>query len=339
MKTMSKRFLVLLTVMTMFLMSCLCVFADTTLDGGGDAKGVASTTAYSNMIEFCKRPWGDNCAMIGGVGGNLSAAYMTSLQKKMYTVKDGGYYLYSEVCGSTDASDEIVDLNKFNQLTTGSKQKFLEDLFKVANAFAYATEKGGQDMRNITGGANSETVGILYNYLEGKDGMGSVLMASVMENTKPDFSSANKIYAPFSGVIGTVLGLIAIIIMALLGVTMALDIAYITIPAVQLMLDGGEGGGSGHTGMGMGQPGQGGGKGKGLSGLVSQAARNAVQAAAGNGNQGQGGEGNKMALGVYFKYRWLELVVLGICLLYLVSGNIYSFVAWVLDLVSGFLGF
>ena len=46
-----------------------------------------------------------------------------------------------------------------------------------------------------------------------------------------------------------------------------------------------------------------------------------------------------MALGVYFKYRWLELVVLGICLLYLVSGNIYSFVAWVLDLVSGFLGF
>lgn len=331
MKTMSKRFLVLLTVMTMFLMSCFSVFALN--------NQTASTAAYDNLIKFCKTPW-TNCGTIGApsVGGNLSASYMQELQKKTYPIKDGGYYLYSEVVGSTLAGSEIVDLNKFNQLTTGSKQKFLQDLFKCANAYAFATEKGGDKMKTITGGANSETVGILYEYLEGKDGMGSVLMASIMENTKPDFSSANKIYEPFSGVIGTILGLIAVIIMALLGVTMALDIAYITIPAVQLMLDGGEGGGS-HTGMQPGQPGAGGGKGKGLSGLVSQAARNAVQAAAGQGNQGQGGEGNKMALGVYFKYRWLELVVLGICLLYLVSGNIYSFVAWVLDLVSGFLGF
>ncbi len=330
MKTLSKRFLVLLTVMTMFIMSCVSVFA---------SNSVASTDAYQNLITFCKTPW-TNCGQIGApsVGGNLSAAYMQELERKTYPVKDGGYLLYSEVVGATAPGTEIVDLNKFNQLTTGSKQKFLQDLFKCANAYAYATEKGGDTMKTVTGGANSETVGILYQYLEGKDGMGSVLMASIMENTKPDFSSANKIYAPFSGVIGTILGLIAIVIMALLGVTMALDIAYITIPAVQLMLDGGEGGGS-HTGMQPGQPGAGGGKGKGLSGLVSQAARNAVQAAAGQGNHGQGGEGNKMALGVYFKYRWLELVVLGICLLYLVSGNIYSFVAWVLDLVSGFLGF
>lgn len=331
MRTLSKKFLVLLTVMTMFIMSCVSVFALN--------NQTASTAAYDNLIKFCKTPW-TNCGTIGApsVGGNLSASYMQELQKKTYPIKDGGYYLYSEVVGSTLAGSEIVDLNKFQQLTTGSKQKFLQDLFKCANAYAFATEKGGDQMKTITGGANSETVGILYEYLEGKDGMGSVLMASIMENTKPDFSAANKIYAPFSGLVGTILGLIAILIMALLGITMALDIAYITIPAIQLMLDGSEGGGT-HTGMQPGALGAGGGHGKGLSGLVSQAARNAVQAAAGQGNQGQGGEGNKMALGVYFKYRWLELVVLGICLLYLVSGNIYSFVAWVLDLVSGFLGF
>lgn len=334
MKSLSKRILVLLTVMTMFIMSSLTAFATNT-------SNVYADSAYSTLIKLCKDPGGTGTANIASVKGNVSAEYLKSLNTKTYPVKDGGYLLYQEITGSTLKGDDIVDINKFNQLTTGSKQKYLQDLFKVANAVAYATERGGTAFTgagSVTSGANTETVNILYQYLEGKEGMGSVLMASIMENTKPDFASANKIYKPFSGLVGTVLGVIAIVIMALLGITMALDIAYITIPAIQLMLDGGEGGGT-HTGGPMGQPGAGGGKGKGLSGLVSQAARNAVQAAAGQGNQGQGGEGNKMALGVYFKYRWLELCVLGICLLYLVSGNIYSFVAWLLDLVSGFLGF
>jgi hypothetical protein len=330
MKTFGKKIFTLLTVMTLLVASTIGAFAAPGL-------GQTATGAYTNLIKFVKTPW-TSASQIGGVSGNLSPDYMNNLQSKTYPVKDGGYYLYSELIGSTLAGNEIVDENKFNQLTTGSKQKFLQDVFKCANAYAYATEKGGSSMSAITNGANSETVGQLYTYLEGKDGMGSVLMASIMENTKPDFSSANKIYQPFSGVVGTILGLIAVVIMALLGITMALDIAYIVIPGVQLMLDGGEGGGT-HTGGQPGMPGAGGGRGKGLSGLVSQAAKNAVQAAEGQGNQGQGGEGNKMAIGVYFKYRWLELVVLGICLLYLVSGNIYSFVAWILDLVSGFLGF
>ena len=126
MRTLSKKFLVLLTVMTMFIMSCISVFALN--------NQTASTAAYDNLIKFCKTPW-TNCGTIGApsVGGNLSASYMQELQKKTYPIKDGGYYLYSEVVGSTLAGSEIVDLNKFQQLTTGSKQKFLQDLFKCAN--------------------------------------------------------------------------------------------------------------------------------------------------------------------------------------------------------------
>ena len=334
MKAISKKITLLLTVLMLVVMNCITVFAE--------GNNFNSTEAYTRLLNVCRAPW--QHTELSKVSGNVSAGYLTGLESKTYNVKDGGYYLYSQITVG-DVSENvgngdvnwIVDDNKFNQLTIGAKQKYLEDLFKVANAVAYATEKGTSKDGNINAGANTETVQQLYQYLETKDGMGSVLMASILQDTKPDFASANKIYAPFSGIVGTVLGLIAVVIMALLGVTMALDIAYIVIPAVQLALDSGEGGG-GH--VGMGGPGGGGNKGKGLSGLVSQAAKNAVQAAqGGQGAQGQGGDGNKMAVGVYFKYRWLELCVLGICLLYLVSGNIYSFVAWILDLVSGFLGF
>lgn len=319
MRSISKRFFVLLMILTMTLTTMFSAFAT-----------ASASDAYQFLITGLKDP--ASLATVFGVAGNSTLDY-GALPSKQYKTSGGGYALYVEIIkDDTGRPADIVNENLFNQLTIGSKQDFVQDMFTVANAIAYATEKG--DLSAYTRGANTDTVNQLYTYLETKEGMGTVLMASIMENTKPNFAAANQIYAPFSGVIGTVLGLISIVIMALLGVTMALDIAYIVIPTVQLMLDGSQGSG-GHDG-----PGGHGGSKKGLSGLVSQAAKNAVQAASGGqGGQGQGGEGNKMALGVYFKYRWLELVVLGICLLYLVSGNIYSFVAWILDLVSGFLGF
>ena len=51
------------------------------------------------------------------------------------------------------------------------------------------------------------------------------------------------------------------------------------------------------------------------------------------------GGSKKQALGVYLKRRIPMLVLLGICLLYLVSGSIYTLVGYILDLVSGFIGF
>lgn len=164
------------------------------------------------------------------------------------------------------------------------------------------------------------------NIISQQSGMGSSMLATLMQQTKPDYVSANRLYEPFSGVVGTILGILAIVIMAALGVTMALDLAYITIPAFQMAM-----GGSDEQGNGT--------KGKGIGGIISQEAKSAVKAADG-GQGGQSGDGSyKAAVGIYFKYRWKGLVLLGICLLYLVQGQIYSFVAWFIDLFSGFLGF
>lgn len=249
------------------------------------------------------------------------------LKSKQYKRSGGDYYLYTEISIPADLGNIISETN-YNQLTAGAKQEFLKDFIDIAYSWeAYQNQTGMQTAGNevITG----ETVSDLMYELQNVSGAGSQIMAALLSDVKADYATADRIFKPFSGPISTIIGLICIAMMALLGLTMALDIAYIVIPMFRLFLDGGDDGG--------GQGGQGG---KGLSKLISAEAKNAVQTAeGGGGSSGQGGSGNKVAVGEYFKARWKGLLILGICLLYLVGGHIYSFVAWIIDLVSGFLGF
>lgn len=243
------------------------------------------------------------------------------ITEKKYKRSGGDYYLYTEVTDASNIGGEIISEARYNELTAGAKQAFLKDFITIAYNWEDSHSKNGSTTAGevITG----ETVTDLLDELQQVSGAGSQIMAALMSDTKPDYATANRIYKPFSGIVGTVLGLLSIVIMSLLAVTMALDIAYIVIPAFQLALDGGDDNGSG----------------KGMAKIISQEARSAVKSVSDGGGSGQSGSGNKMAIGQYFKMRWKALIVLGICLLYLVQGQIYSFVAWIIDLVSGFLGF
>ena len=109
--------------------------------------------------------------------------------------------------------------------------------------------------------------------------------------------------------------------MSLLGLVIVADIAYIALPPVRIFAEeGGEGK-----------------KGGIRSHLFSYEATQAVKIAENGGGNGNGE--TKQALGIYFKRRVVMLIVLGICLMYLVNGQIYTLVGWILDLVSGFLKF
>ena len=242
---------------------------------------------------------------------------------KTYKVDGGGTLKYSQMFLDSSAGDEtLCYLNKaaFDKLNSDGKRKFLEDYFSSANACVYFSDSQKSGNANAV---SDETVTDVYNNLQSVDGMGTLLMASLLQNTKPNFVAANNIYEPFSGVVGTILGFLSIIIMALLGVTMALDILYITIPAFQLII--------GDAKSGQGQQN---GAAKIGAKIVSTEAIKAVEVS----QAGQNGE-YKSAIGTYFGYRWKSLVLLGICLLYLVSGQIYTLVAKIIDLLSGFLGF
>lgn len=253
----------------------------------------------------------------------------STLMAKQYKRSGGDYYLYTDITLPTDFS-HIISETAYSQLTAGAKQEFLKDFITIAYDWeAYHN----QTMTTTSGGEiiTGETVSDLMYELQNVSGAGSQIMAALLSDVKADYATADRIFKPFSGPISTIIGLLCIIMMSLLALTMALDLAYITIPMFRLMLDGEDGGGGG---------GQGGNGGSALSKIVSAEAKTAVQTAeGGGGGGGQSGSGNKIAVGQYFKMRWKGLLVLGICLLYLVGGHIFSFVAWVIDLVSGFLGF
>lgn len=303
---MSKQKRILLVLLTLLMVLPL-FFSNLTVHAE-----VSEAQAYKNLIT----------AVRDGKYGSID--YTSSGLKKSYKTSGGGYKLYTEITKASGVSSEdIFSESVFATLTSGAKQDFLKDMLRIGNQMVADTSAG-----KATGGSvTEETLNNMLDVIQSKTGMGSQLLATLLSETKPDYATANRIYKPFSGVVGTILGVLSIVIMALLGVTMALDICYIVIPAFQLML-----GNDSQSGNDKGT--------KGMSKLISIEARNAVNAVENSGGSGgQSGSDNKAAIGIYFKYRWKGLLLLGICLLYLIQGQIYSFVAWVIDLLSGFLGF
>lgn len=232
---------------------------------------------------------------------------------KDYALSGGGTIPYKNSANKAGlvTPDGLVTDN-FNNLTSKSKQQLLTDM--LANADAAVVKE------NIV---TDQTKSTWLGELQTCNGVGTQLMTTLLQNTKPDYVTANRIYEPWSGIVGTAMALGAILIMACLGLTMVADLGYIGLPWFRLLLDG-EGDSSGQS------------KPK----FISFEALSAVQMVEnGTGGSGQQSSSFKVAAGIYLKRRIIMLIILGVCLLYLVQGQIFVLVGWILDLLSGFLGF
>lgn len=279
------------------IMTLLCMFVMPVMSASADSTPTADSTLHSYIKE----------------GGAVNGTNAVVPKDKTYTKEGGGTVKYSDLVG-----DGVnINVAVFNELKSTEKEKFLTDMHSCAMAKVKA-DSDSTSADKVT----SDTVTNWLQQIQQCDGVGSQLMNTLLQNTKPDYATANRIYEPFSGVVGTVLGLGAILIMAFLGITMVLDLSYIGIPAFRLMLNGD------------------GDNGKGKPKVISYEAVSAVETAEGGGGAGgQNGSTGKVAVGLYFKKRVIMLIILGVCLLYLIQGQIFTLVSWILDLVSGFLGF
>lgn len=237
---------------------------------------------------------------------NLTTYVYGKISQNEYTLEGGGSVKGSELFVGKPTEGYDLDEKVFSRLSSKAQSQVVSDIARLSNE---AVED------DSARGVEESTVQSWWKQLQTKEGVGSKFMGEILKNTKPDFVTANQIYQPFSGLVGTLMGIGAVLIMAFLGLVMVSDIAYIALPPIRLAVD----------------------EKKGKSSkLFSHDAIYAVQVAEEGGN----GDGEKkQALGIYFKRRVVMLIILGICLLYLVQGQIYTLVGWILDLVSGFLGF
>lgn len=251
------------------------------------------------------------------------AVYGHTTVNREYKLSGGGKLAGAELWVNNTSGN--VKAEKYALLTTGAQQDFVNDIIAATNkAITDDSIKDGEGNVYHTTNVTSETATEWFRRLQTTEGIGPKLLTGFLSDTKPDFITANKIYSPFSSIVGTILGILAILGMSLLGVVLVSDVMYIALPPLQALVppDGPrEARAEGTSAVAK------------LSFIFSDDARYAVRTAMAEEN------GKKQAYGIYLKRRVVMLILLGICLLYLVSGQIYSLVGKLLDLVSGFLGF
>lgn len=253
----------------------------------------------------------------------ISSEAYGNVSSEQYELEGGGTVKGSQLLEKKESGVYDVNKREYEKLNSKGRNEFVNDIVESTNESIENGEKTG---------VTQETQADWFRQLQKNKGFGSKLLQEALNDTGPDFATGSEIFKPFSGPLSTILGLLTIVIFSFFGITVALDIFYITIPPVRLLLGDG-GGSSGGSAPGMGGPGGANG-GNALTKLgskaVSSAAIKSVQEAE---------NGDTNALIGYFKRQIVTFFVLGICLVYLIGGQLWVAVGWVLDLMNGMLGF
>ena len=160
-------------------------------------------------------------------------------------------------------------------------------------------------------GLSSDASQKIYDDLKGEDRLNisdATLLSLIFSETRADLSGAMGIFSPFQGTLGLVLGIGVVLIIIMLLLSTVMDLVYIGIPMVQNALDGKDA--------------------KNPFGVSRDAYMLVKQ-------QGEKNEGGNIYV-QYLKKRIVTYIILAICILYLISGQIAGIIGWLLDLVSGF---
>lgn len=151
----------------------------------------------------------------------------------------------------------------------------------------------------------------IYNALCKQDEPTSSLVRQLSDDVTADFGNAYKYFRPFSGPLGVFLGCAVMVIFVILALTLLFDIAYITLPFIQNALP----------------------EDNGRVRFISLEASNAVKE-----QESKSGTEYVNPLGIYLKSKVKQYIAMFICLLYLMSGKIFSVMANFMDYFNGFLG-
>lgn len=147
----------------------------------------------------------------------------------------------------------------------------------------------------------------IYSFLADSDKRVSGLVRQLSEDVTVDMPAAYAWFRPFSGPLSVFLGCITIAIFALLGISIVVDIAFLTIPALQWVLI--------RKSSENTKP-----------RLISLEAWDSYKEASLT---------HSGVLGIFFRKKAGQMIVLGICVLYLVSGNLFALVAKIIDYFQG----
>lgn len=198
--------------------------------------------------------------------------------------------------GNVDGAS--INLDAFRYATDGSRRLALEN-------YVY-------DLQN-SGMSEQGQQAIINGMQAGESQIKAQLIPILMASTSADIYTAMKWIAPFLPIIRVVLGLGAIVITILLVASTVFDLVFIGLPLAREGIMNNDGG-------------------KGKPNLISADAYSVIKETE-SGTDSSGGYKNAYIM--YFKRRALTYIVLSVCLLYLVAGEMSGLIAWLMSLADG----
>lgn len=185
-------------------------------------------------------------------------------------------------------------------------------------------EKEGTMEIMLNGVENSDLSQInksrLYNFISNGDEATSQLFRQLSADVGADYAGVYHWLRKFWRPLNIVLGCMVWFMFLALGIVIAMDIAYITLPMFQLWVE---------TGIARDEAAE---KKKRVHLSVSEEARFAVKQA-----ESTSGSGYREPLGTYFGLKTKQLMALAVCILYLISGDIYKVIGSGIDMFIGFV--
>ena len=247
----------------------------------------------------------------------LRTTVAKDLAGNTYQLSGGGTVNGSDIIKPEGTINQAI----YEQLTSSAQSQFANDLMAKTDSYTEPTAQDYSPSLAKSAGVNSETKQNWFKELRSNSGLGSKLLTSTLaRGVYADLDGGARWFAPFSGLLSTILGFTAILILAGTTISAVIDLAYITIPAFQVLSDAvANGGGNGSGG--------GGGLRQASAKLVSTAARKAVEAE----------ENGQNAVWVYFKKAAGKYLAVGFTLCFLAYNLLWSLVGTAMDLVTGSL--
>lgn len=247
----------------------------------------------------------------------LRTTVAKDLAGNTYQLSGGGTVNGSDIIKPEGTINQAI----YEQLTSSAQSQFANDLMAKTDSYTEPTAQDYSPSLAKSAGVNSETKQNWFKELRSNSGLGSKLLTSTLaRGVYADLDGGARWFAPFSGPLSTLLGFTAILILAGTTISAVIDLAYITIPAFQVLSDAvANGGGNGSGG--------GGGLRQESAKLVSTAARKAVEAE----------ENGQNAVWAYFKKAAGKYLAVGFTLCFLAYNLLWSLVGTAMDLVTGSL--
>ena len=153
---------------------------------------------------------------------------------------------------------------------------------------------------------DARTKNKMYHFIEQQDDKITASINFLDQNVNSDFVTAKNVILPFTGPISTALGVFSLVIFIMLTLSSAIDIAWLVIPIIRVVFKEDK---------------------NGKPFLITKEAYSSEVDA-------NRSDWYKSALTLYLQRRGKVFIVMGVCLIYLVSGQLYDLIVWIIDSFS-----